>query len=211
METKIIQSKNGFKHTKETKLKISITRKINYSKGKWTPWNKGIERTDETKKKISNTKKNLYAKGLIIPWNKGKAWNTEVKNKLKKSAKKGKNHPNWKGGYWDKKYQNEYVKNWCKKNRILLKNKLFDLLGKKCQKCGFDDIRALQFDHINGQGGKDYIRLSGKRSATAGYYKYYVEHPEEAKKNLQVLCANCNWIKRTENNETKTCGKKANI
>jgi len=35
-----------------------------------------------------------------------------------------------------------------------------DLLGGKCVKCGFDDFRALQIDHINGGGVKDKKRHS---------------------------------------------------
>jgi hypothetical protein len=75
---------------------------------------------------------------------------------------------------------------------------LFLLLGQKCIKCGFDDRRALQFDHIHGGGGKDRLRF--KTSSTA--IKYYAQHPDEALETIQVLCANCNWIKKHENNET---------
>lgn len=75
-----------------------------------------------------------------------------------------------------------------------IRYQLFDVLGHTCVKCGFVDKRALQIDHINGGGMED---RKNKGSATA-MYKYYVEHPELAKERLQVLCANCNWIKRSE-------------
>ena len=61
--------------------------------------------------------------------------------------------------------------------------------------CEFDDIRALSIDHINGGGSKekkqlrshDFNRLVLERNGV-GY---------------QILCANCNWIKRHENDELK--------
>ena len=58
------------------------------------------------------------------------------------------------------------------------------VLGRKCVRCGFDDIRALQIDHINNDGYKENrVKMYHKilRGDTEGY---------------QVLCANCNWIKR---------------
>lgn len=62
---------------------------------------------------------------------------------------------------------------------------------------GCTDIRCLQIDHINGNGLK-------KRKEDGGYMKaitHYVNHPEETKGVLQLLCANCNWIKKFDNKE----------
>lgn len=74
------------------------------------------------------------------------------------------------------------------------KNKIFALLGDKCMRCGFNDKRALQIDHING-GGKKQIRSM----TWVNYYKFVIKNPTL----FQTLCANCNWIKRAENNETR--------
>jgi hypothetical protein len=71
-----------------------------------------------------------------------------------------------------------------------------EVLGGKCIKCGFIDIRALQIDHIHGGGLKE-LRKNGNYAI---YYKI-VKDPEKAKEDYQVLCANCNWIKRFENKE----------
>lgn len=79
-----------------------------------------------------------------------------------------------------------------RKTREKMREKLFDIIGRRCVVCGFLDIRALQFDHINGNGRKENIRL--KRSPYL-YLKYYVDHPDIARDTLQVLCANCNLIK----------------
>ena len=87
-------------------------------------------------------------------------------------------------------------------NRMKLRNDLFKLLGGKiCVNCGFIDERALQFDHINGDGSILEIKTGRERNKT--FYKKYLDDPELAKKTLQVLCANCNWIKRVVNQEFK--------
>lgn len=67
------------------------------------------------------------------------------------------------------------------------KRKAYDLLGNKCAKCGFDDWRALQVGHIEGKGH------------TTGFqtYKAVIKDPSK----YQLLCANCNWIKRHEEKE----------
>jgi hypothetical protein len=86
---------------------------------------------------------------------------------------------------------------WQRRRLKLWRDKLFDILGRKCVGCGLDsNIALLQFDHINGGGLKDVIRLLGSRSRSYQYYKYYVDRSEEAKEKLQTLCIKCNWIKK---------------
>lgn len=65
--------------------------------------------------------------------------------------------------------------------------------GPHCVRCCFDDVRALVIDHIDG-GGSQHRRDS---VSVWVMNKYVLEHPEE----FQVLCANCNQIKRHENDE----------
>jgi hypothetical protein len=86
-----------------------------------------------------------------------------------------------------KQYRHEY---WLKQ-----RNAVIEMLGGKCVYCGISDLRVLQIDHINGGGGKE-IRKYGPRR-----YKIYL-----ARKciGLQLLCANCNAIKKYENNEVPT-------
>jgi len=86
-----------------------------------------------------------------------------------------------------------------KKNyRDKLKNRLYSILGgSKCVRCGFSDVRALQFDHIKGGGRKDLLRFTN----SCQMHLFYSNNPDEAKETLQVLCANCNWIKKNENKE----------
>lgn len=68
-------------------------------------------------------------------------------------------------------------------------------LGGRCRRCGYDgDSRAFAIDHVNGDGGKE--RKSGRVQA-AIWRAALVD--EEGR--YQLLCANCNVIKRFEQNE----------
>ena len=66
-------------------------------------------------------------------------------------------------------------------------------LGGKCCVCGYSDYRALEIDHIRGGGTK----------ATRGN-PTKPQHDIIAGRNLdhyQILCSNCNSIKRYLNKE----------
>ncbi len=67
--------------------------------------------------------------------------------------------------------------------------------GSICNRCGFTDIRALQIDHVNGGGAKEI------RSFRKQWRKYYRMVLADQTGKYQVLCANCNWIKKSENKE----------
>lgn len=109
-------------------------------------------------------------------------------------------------GYCIKHYI-KYVNNSPLKYNRRMRVNLFSVLGeKKCVckgincwhdgKCMIIDMDILQFDHINNDGNLD--RKKFKNSTFM--FKYYVDHPEEAKQKLQVLCANCNR-KKIYNND----------
>jgi hypothetical protein len=76
-----------------------------------------------------------------------------------------------------------------------MKEKIFGVLGNACARCGFSDKRALQVDHINGGGSHEKRELS-----THELMKKVIK---VGKSEYQLLCANCNWIKRAENGENK--------
>lgn len=78
--------------------------------------------------------------------------------------------------------------------QIKTRNKILLFLGNKCSRCGFDDPRALQIDHINGHGSKD--------RKNRGWSKRYKDILCGKDTSFQLLCANCNWIKRVEERET---------
>jgi len=76
-----------------------------------------------------------------------------------------------------------------------LRDIVLEMLGEKCVKCGFSDVRALQIDHINGGGHKE------STERTRNKYIIIIESILAKENKYQLLCANCNWIKRVENNE----------
>ena len=80
-----------------------------------------------------------------------------------------------------------------------VRHSLLEFLGLKCVNCGFDDERALEIDHIIAGGFEDQ-KIHGKGLPM---YIYYLENPKIAILKLQVLCANCNSIKRVENREVR--------
>ena len=73
--------------------------------------------------------------------------------------------------------------------------KVFNKLGNQCFVCKFNDIRALQIDHLFGGGSKERQKMNS--------CKFLKQVLLDKKGNYQLLCANCNWIKRYENNENR--------
>lgn len=121
-----------------------------------------------------------------------------------------------------KKYTGNNIKPKDREIHKKLRIEVINFLGGKCTICGNTDIRCLQIDHINGGGWNDHLK--GKTGTIYGYsnilkvsipkkYKEIMKefginsHPENTKMNkdypnkLQLLCANCNWIKKAENGE----------
>src|SRR3990167_7141937 len=70
------------------------------------------------------------------------------------------------------------------------------ILGGICCICGFDDFRALQIDHINGGGIKEIRKVNG-----TVYINNVIKSVLNEENKYQLLCANCNWIKRDTNKE----------
>lgn len=114
-----------------------------------------------------------------------------------------------------KKHRTQRLKEkqvYCLKNRLVIKEKrnkrykerkefIIKILGGKCNHCGNSDIRVLQFDHINGGGRKEI-----KKFRFSGYlhflYNQLIQDKDIFLNKYQLLCANCNWIKRVENKES---------
>jgi len=67
--------------------------------------------------------------------------------------------------------------------------------GGLCTECGVNDMRVLTLDHVNGDGYSK--RAEGLRSIRA--FMDAVKNPE----GYQVLCHNCNWVKRLANGENR--------
>lgn len=100
---------------------------------------------------------------------------------------------------------------YCSKNKLKIreqrnerykkrKAEIFKALKNQCKHCGNSDIRVLQIDHING-GGRKEIKSFNSGGYLHYYYKQLVQDKITFLKKYQLLCANCNWIKRIENKE----------
>jgi len=83
-----------------------------------------------------------------------------------------------------------------KKNHAKNRLELFKMFGNKCKRCGFKDVRALQIDHIHGGGIKERRDYN-----TKDYHRLVLKSLKNKENKYQLLCANCNWIKRHENQE----------
>ena len=96
----------------------------------------------------------------------------------------------------NKDKQRDYQREWSKDKLGAIKEEIFDKLGHSCSRCGFEDKRALCIDHVNGGGYKEL------RSGLS-VFSYYKKVLSDTDNTYQILCHNCNWIKRHENNEVR--------
>jgi predicted nucleic acid-binding Zn ribbon protein len=79
----------------------------------------------------------------------------------------------------------EYYRNFGMKSYRVQRTKVFNLLGGKCIRCGIDDHRVLQLNHINGGGRKDRTRIS----------KVFVAILNGTRRHeFDLRCANCNIL-----------------
>jgi|SRR5580658_3673235 hypothetical protein len=98
--------------------------------------------------------------------------------------------------------------------RKRLRTQVFDTLGNRCASptCqwinadgsrGCTDPRCLQIDHKKG-GGYQAMKKAGNNY---NHLKEIAADPE-IHEHYQLLCANCNWIKRHENKEFNRVGSR---
>lgn len=81
-------------------------------------------------------------------------------------------------------------------NRAKARQEVLHVLGGCCVQCGANDPRALHVDHVNGDG-----HIHRRRFSCA--YSVYRDITKNAHTGAyQLLCANCNTVKRLVNNET---------
>jgi hypothetical protein len=80
--------------------------------------------------------------------------------------------------------------------RTKLREKAIQVLGGKCARCPVDDFRCLQIDHVNGGGTKERSRIG-----PLAIYRKIIRGAS----GYQLLCANCNWIKRFDEKEFVQC------
>ncbi len=97
---------------------------------------------------------------------------------------------------WQKKHKKKMniVRN---RHYKKLRETVLDAYGGKCKKCGFKDKRVLQIDHIDGGGSKERKIMSPRQLL------FYLKRNNFPREKYQVLCANCNAMKRIEKKENR--------
>ncbi len=78
----------------------------------------------------------------------------------------------------------------------------------KCKRCGYEDLRALCIDHIDGNGAEHRRTLTGndlskKPRDGGGNATYRFIKRNDYPDGFQVLCFNCNQIKECEQRDTR--------
>jgi hypothetical protein len=120
-----------------------------------------------------------------------------------------------------KKYMREYQQNryrtesnfrkrqlkYVREGRKKIIDEIFELLGNRCSNpdCPIPrdklNLRALQIDHVKGNGAKERGHL--KRKCAYTYYRNILLAIKVGSKDYQLLCAYCNWLKRFEDNKPR--------
>jgi len=90
-------------------------------------------------------------------------------------------------------YENRRAK--FKRDYHLLKHRAYAKLGDKCNVCGELRVPTLSVDHVNGDGA------AHRKTATG--LKFYRDVISDDDGRFQLLCMNCQWMKRHINGETK--------
>ena len=134
-----------------------------------------------------------------------KVWREKNPNKVKEYSRqyREKNRDKIRNYYWknreriQKKYKEKFKQQ--KIRRAAIRQEIIILLGNKCANpynlphpdwC--NDPKCLQIDHVHGGGYKEI------KKHLSNYQKIILEKIKSGSKDYQLLCANCNWIKRRE-------------
>ena len=142
----------------------------------------GKVKSSETLKRMSDAQK-------------GKKLSEETKQKISNALKGDKSYL-WKDGRTD---DVGYTRTYAREKARRIRMATLEALGGKCVRCHFSDYRALQIDHVNGDGYED--RKVQSKKCNSSYYLLVLESFIKEENRYQLLCANCNWIKRVENGE----------
>lgn len=128
-------------------------------------------------------------------------------------------HPTYSKDYYanNKEKLRSYMNSWKRENRISgdgAKRESNERLRLKCEvmshysstetlrcaMCGIEDVRILCIDHISGNGAEQRRTVNGvPRSLGAPFYRWLRRNNYPT--GYQILCLNCNVIKRIEHHE----------
>src|SRR3972149_11088195 len=109
--------------------------------------------SEEKKQILIQQRKREYMRKY---WKENKKYREDSKRRVKAWKEANKNHYHSLIKSWSKKYYKEHTEKWHKtrtysRNHLILIQKL----GEKSSRCHFSDIRALQLNHLKGEGHKD--------------------------------------------------------
>jgi hypothetical protein len=141
---------------------------------------------EKNKERIKEYEKEWYQKNKEKKDRQSRKWFEEHPEKVAEYGEKSASLK--RAYYWSivKNNPEEYAK-LIKKRRIYQRTKrikMIELLGKKCIKCGMDDMRTLEIHHINGKKkGEQFTTMKIKE------FKMRIE-----KEEFMLLCANCHHI-----------------
>lgn len=94
----------------------------------------------------------------------------------------------------------EYQCKWRNEHRFKKRLELLNKLGNKCVRCGFSDWRALQIDKISGGHRKELkVKFNNDKDTYLG--RLLKLSVTDLSAEYQLLCSNCNNIKKYENGE----------
>ena len=105
-----------------------------------------------------------------------------------KSMTKKETNAKWRNANRDK------INAYSNQRRLNAKYTILERYGKVCVLCGFEDIRALQLDHIENNGAEERKALGGQKVSGANFYLHLIK--QGLPDGYQTLCANCNNIKQ---------------
>ena len=131
------------------------------------------------------------------------------------------NGDKWMGKNWcvncGRKYRRDYNRVWQSTHRenvrrtrrkmyLAAKLRAVESLGGRCNcslngcwhegQCRITDHRILQIDHIHGGGKREVVASVSSGTARQRYYLRVVKSVQSGENKYQLLCANCNWMKR---------------
>lgn len=79
-----------------------------------------------------------------------------------------------------------------------LRRAIIMLLGDVCRKCGEQDLRVIQIDHVKG-GGTAHRRVAGSGPGLIASIIRMIR--DNGRGQFQLLCANCNQRKKHTHKE----------
>ena len=82
--------------------------------------------------------------------------------------------------------------------RRQLRARVMTKYGAHCARCQFNDLRALELDHIEGGGKTERQTAKGIRHKYNSGRELWLLDALHTEGKYQILCANCNRIKQWE-------------